>query len=101
MHTQQTLEEKFARSARAAARSNSPVRVDQMRERLIKALKHREEQLGGREPKPNNNILKKQVRLRVFNQALEEGWAGENLRSNRHKKGQHPFGRQHNQAYVR
>jgi hypothetical protein len=99
-----TLEEKFERSARAAARSNSPTRVVQMRNRLIASLKHREEQLAGREPKPNNNILKKQVRLRVFNTALAEGWAGANLRTNRHRKGEKPLSRpnrSHHHAYAR
>lgn len=89
----QTLEQKFEHSARAVARSNSPHRVDQMRERLIKILVHREEQLAGREPKPNSNIMKKEVRLRVFNQALAEGWAGCNLRSDRHGRGEKPIRR--------
>lgn len=90
----QTQRQKFERSARAAARSNTPRRVLQMRNRLVASLKHRESQLAGRQPKPNNNMLKKEIRLQVFEQALEEGWAGENLRSNRHKKGHHPLSRQ-------
>ncbi len=99
----QTLKQQFERSARAAARANSPHRVLQMRNRLVAVLKHREEQLGGREAKPNNNMMKKEIRLQVFEQALEEGWAGENLRSNRHKKGQHPLSRQSRKhhEYVR
>lgn len=86
-------QQKFERAARAEARSNPPERVWQMRDRLIQALKHRERQLEGREPKANSNMLKKQVRLEVFERALAEGWAGANLRTTRHKKGQKPLRR--------
>jgi len=98
-----TLEEKFERSAKAAARSNAPSRVRVMRDRLVATLKHRESQLAGRQPKPNRNMLQKEIRLRVFNEALAEGWAGANLRSNRHKRGEYPLSRRsrkHGQTYI-
>ena len=80
-----TQEQKFERAARSAARSNPENRVEQLRDRLSSALAHRAKQLDGRDPKPNANILKKQVWLRVFDQALSEGWAGTNHLSRRHQ----------------
>jgi len=83
-------EERFVRSARIAARSNPEDRVRDMRDRIVRLLEHREEQLKGREAKPNRNIQEKEIRLRIFDQALSEGWAGQRFRARRHKQNHKP-----------